>query len=83
MTTAHSKRSRDVHVTICARPHKKSLRLRSVSFNDSVVTYLLPTVAPSVKLVLFYNDDDFRRFQAQENRRKDAEAAQNLLRMLA
>lgn len=85
MTTAHHyKRSRDVHqAIICARPHKKALRRRSVSFNDSVVTHLLPTVTPCVKQVLFYNHDDFRRFEAQEKKRKDAEAAQSLLRMLA
>jgi hypothetical protein len=81
MTTAHNKRRRAI--AVCARPHKKVLRRLSVSFNDSVVTHLLPSVTPSVKQVLFYNLDDIRRFQEQEKKRQDAEAAQHLLRMLA
>lgn len=83
MTAAHYKRSRDVHDAFICRPHKKSLRRRSVSFSERVTTHLLPSIAPSAKQEMFYNHEDIRRFQAQENKRKDAEAAQRLLRMLA
>ena len=61
---------------------KRGMR-RVVSFSNDVVCHEIPKLAPSNKRIMFYDQSDFRRFQAQERHRQDKEAADALLSMMA
>lgn len=70
------------HLPLDQNHHNSATFRMRVTFSDTVTTFTIPAMEPSMKQELFYDKVDIQRMQMREQIRKEKILAKRLIRMI-